>query len=588
MYTFKELFFEIKKYKKKLFYANLLAIFATIVGICIPLLIPLLVDEVLLKHKGVAIRSIDYLFQKTPPLYMYVVIILILTIILRLIFFILNFFQTKIFTIIAKNITYKIRKNAVKRLSSVSLSGFEFFGAGKASSLIVVDINTIDEFLGTTISRFIIAILQLICVIAILFAISWQLALFLMIINPFVVLLTTKIARKIAKLKKEQNKSFSIFQDSFSETLELFSQIRASNKDKKFLEDMKEKLRGIKNTSINFTYKNSAAQGFSFLIFMVGFEIFRAMSILVVAYSDLSIGMMMATFSYLWMLMGPIQDILGIQYAYHNAKSALDRINEIYKLPLEPKYEHKFNPFENTTTNSITLQNISFGYDNNMILKDINMQIPTGKKVAIIGASGSGKTSLAQILVGFYPFNSGDIKYDNITCKQIGLDVIRENVFLVLQNPQLLNASIKENICFGVQVSEEVLQNAIKIAQLETLIEQLPQGLQTQIGKHGVKLSGGQRQRLSIARMIVKNPNIVILDESTSALDVYTEDVLFEQLNEYLQKKTTIIIAHRLSTIKNVDYIYVIDKGRILEQGTHEQLLEKDGAFATYYMKNKG
>ncbi len=589
MYTFSKLFEEIKLYKKELILANIIALFATLVGSSIPLLMPLLVDEVLLEKGGAVTSFIDgFLGAKTEP-FVYVLWVLALAVALRVAFFILNFYQTKLFTIISKNITFKMRQDVVSFLSHVSLSGFEFFGSGKANSLVIVDINTIDEFLGKTISRLIISILQFICVFIILFYISWQLALFILLVNPFVVFLTTKISKKVAKLKKEENKAFSIFQEAFSETLELFIQIRTSNKEKIFFEDLNGKLEQVKENSIDFSYKSDGANRFSFLIFMLGFEIFRAAGIIGVAYSDLSIGMMMATFSYLWMLLNPIQDMLNIQYAYQNAKVALDRINEIFALPLEPKYPHVKNPFENSHTNAISLKNISFSYDGNVqILNNVSLHVEKGKKVAIIGASGSGKTSLAQVLVGFYPFDSGELEFDGISSKQIGLDIVRENVFLVLQNPQLFNASLRENISFGEKVSDEKIKKALQIAQLEGFVNSLDKGLDTKIGKNGVKLSGGQRQRLSIARMIVKNPNVVILDESTSALDVHTEDALFANLSEYLEEKTTIIIAHRLSTIRNADYIYVLDKGKVLEQGTHEELLKKDGAFALYYEKNKG
>jgi ATP-binding cassette subfamily C protein len=199
-----------------------------------------------------------------------------------------------------------------------------------------------------------------------------------------------------------------------------------------------------------------------------------------------------------------------------------------------------------------------------------------------VGASGSGKTTLANLLVGLYAFEEGDILYDGRSIKEIGLDVVRDHVYLVLQNPQLFNNTIRENLTFGVEISDEKLYNALEIAQLKDFILGLDDKLDTQVGRNGIKLSGGQRQRLSIARMIIQDANIVILDESTSALDVHTESKLFDDLSDFLQEKTTIIIAHRLSTIRKADYIYVLDNGIIEEEGTHDKLMSLEGVFYGY------
>lgn len=182
----------------------------------------------------------------------------------------------------------------------------------------------------------------------------------------------------------------------------------------------------------------------------------------------------------------------------------------------------------------------------------------------------------------------GDILFDGVSIRQIGLDVVRENVYLVLQNPQLFNDTIKNNLLLGYEASEDEIQKALKLAQLSDFVESLQNGLETQIGKHGIKLSGGQRQRLSIARMILQNPNIIILDESTSALDVHTETKLFNELENYFEDKTMIIIAHRLSTIRKADYIYVLDFGEIVEEGSAEELMKKEGLFFSYINNKQG
>ncbi len=587
-YSFKDLVKQIEKHKKNFIIATLVAILAVAISTPAPLLIPLLVDEVLLKKPGVVTHTIDAVFGKSEP-YFYVLVVLLLTIFLRSMFFILNVFQTKIFKIISKDITYNLRKEVLKHIQKTALSEFETFGSANISSRLIVDIDTIDKFLGVSVSRLIVSVLTVIGVAVVLLLIHWKLALFILFLNPFVIFLTTKIARRVGKLKREENFSFEMFTKALNETLDLFRQIKAANKEKDFIERIILKAKEIKNASIEFEYKSDAASKFSFLIFLTGFEIFRAAGILMVAYSDLTIGLMMAIFGYLWVMMNPIQEILNIQYAYHSATAALDRINDILSLKKEPVYPHLKNPFKNTKTNSIKLKEIYFAYENrDYVLKGVSLDIKKGSKVAIVGASGSGKTTLAQIMVGFYPANSGDIFYDDINVKEIGLDIVREHVYLVLQNPQLLNATIRENLTFGKKVSEDEINNALKIAQLYDFIKTLKNGIDTHIGKDGIKLSGGQRQRLSIARMIIAKPNIVILDESTSALDVYTEESLFEALlSEFLKERTTIIIAHRLNTIRQADYIYVLDKGKIIEEGTQEFLMEKEGLFFQFLSKGK-
>jgi len=582
-YNIKNIFSEMKKYKKELILANLVALLAVIISTPVPLLMPLLVDEVLLKKPGIVVHSIDALFGSSSEPYVYVVCMLVSVLILRFLFFALNFYQTKLFTIISKNITYKIREELLKHIQKISLKEFEFLGSGGITSKLLIDIDTIDNFLGSAISRLIISILTIIGVGIVLLAIHWKLALFILLLNPFVIMLTTKIARKVSILKKEQNKSYEIFTQSLGETLDLFVQIKSLNKEKQFFGVVIKNAKNMRDNSIKFGYKSDGATRFSFLVFLSGFEIFRAASILVVAYSDLTIGLMLAIFGYLWVMMSPIQEVLNIQYAYHNALGALKRINEIFALEKEPIFKNCLNPFEKNYTNAIEIKNLTFSYEKNReILKSINMNIEKGKKVAIIGASGSGKTTLAQLLVGLYPMQEGDILFDGISINEIGLNRVRENIFLVLQNPQLFNDTIAKNLTFGDSVEKEKLDFAIEIAQLKEFINSLEDGLETRIGRDGIKLSGGQRQRLSIARMVIQNPNIVVLDESTSALDVHTESRLFEALEGYLEGKTTIVIAHRLSTIRKADFIYVLEDGEIVEEGSSEVLMKQEGLFYSY------
>jgi ATP-binding cassette subfamily C protein len=276
----------------------------------------------------------------------------------------------------------------------------------------------------------------------------------------------------------------------------------------------------------------------------------------------------------------PTQDIINFQYALSTAKAACTRINSIYSMEQEPQKEERKNPFNAQQAIDIKVKNLSFSYQKDKeILTNINMHIEKGSKVAIVGASGSGKTTLANILVGFYPLDEGEIVYGGVSNKNLKLSTIRENIHLILQHPKLFNDTMLFNLTLGKKYSVDAVQKALEIAQLTDVIERLDRGLDTLVGKDGIKLSGGQRQRVAIARMILSDPKVVIFDESTSALDVHTEVKLFDALHDFLKQKTVITIAHRLSTIQSAEFIYVLEDGKVVDSGTPKALLAKDESY---------
>ena len=570
---------QLLQYKKALIFGNIIAIAATLLVVLIPLFIPLIVDELLLgkDHHFISWIS-EHIF--TTDTKGYVLGILAVILILRVLSTLLTILQTKIFVSISKNITFKMRESLLHHLKRVSLKEYEMMRVGAVTSKLVTDVETIDSFVSSTISKLIVAVLIMLFSAVVLLWIHWQLALFILITNPIVVLFTVKLSRNIGNLKKEENKAVELFQSSLTETLELFHQIRAANKEEYFFKQSETKAKELKEHSVNYGYKSDAAIKFSYLIFLAGYEVFRAVSILAVAYSDLSVGLMLAIFSYLWVMVSPTQDIINFQYVLATAKAACKRINSIYEMEQEPLVVQTANPFETSKAIELKVSNLSFSYlENKPILENINMQIDRGCKVAIVGASGSGKTTLANILVGFYPFDEGEILYEGVSNKVLKLSTIRENIYLILQHPKLFNDTMRFNLTLGKEYSDEMVKNALQIAQLDDIIERLDKGLDTLVGKDGIKLSGGQRQRVAIARMILSNPKVVIFDESTSALDVHTEAKLFEALQSFLKDKTVITIAHRLSTIKSAEFIYVLEDGNVVDSGTPQELLTKDESY---------
>jgi len=566
-------------HKKEVFFGNAIAVIATLLVVIIPLFIPILVDELLLgkDHNFISWISENIFVSDAKG---YVLFILILILILRVLSTVLSIFQTKIFVSVSKNITYSMRLSLLKHLKLVSLKEYEMMRSGAVTSKLVTDVETIDNFVSSTISKLIVAVLILIFSAVILLWIHWQLTLFIFLVNPIVILFTVRLSRNIGKLKKEENKAVELFQSSLTETLELFHQIRASNKEEYFYKQSEIKAKELKEHSINFGYKSNAALRYSYLSFLIGNDIFRAVSILAVAYSDLSVGLMLAVFSYLWVILNPTYDIIDFQYSLSTARAACKRINSIFEMQTEPQIQEKINPFDSLSSASITVQNLRFEYaKDKTILDNINITIEASSKVAIVGASSSGKTTLANILVGFYPIEKGDIFYAGVSIGELKLSTIRENIHLILQHPKLFNDTMRFNLTLGREYSDAEVKKALYIAQLGDIVKRLDEGLDTVVGKDGIKLSGGQRQRVAIARMILANPKIIIFDESTSALDIHTETKLFEDLQDFLSDKTVITIAHRLSSIKNAEFIYVLEEGKIVDSGTPKALLEKDESY---------
>ena len=570
---------QLLQHKKELIFGNMIAILATLLVVTIPLFIPIMVDELLLgkDHHFISFIS-KYIWQTDTK--GYVLGILVVILILRLISTLLSVVQTKIFVSISKNITFKMRESLLRHLKHVSLKEYEMIRVGAVTSKLVTDVETIDGFVSSTISKLIVAVLILIFSAVVLLWIHWQLALFILFTNPIVVLFTVRLSRNIGKLKKEENKAIEMFQSSLTETLELFHQIRAANKEEYFFKQSEHKAKELKEHSVNYGYRSDAAIKFSYLVFLSGYEIFRAVSILAVAYSDLSVGLMLAIFSYLWVMVSPTQDIINFQYVLATAKAACKRINSVFEMEQEPQIEQRKNPFEGSEAIEITVVNLSFSYlEDKPILENINMKIEKACKVAIVGASGSGKTTLANILVGFYPLNEGEIFYGDVSNRNLKLSTIRENIHLILQHPKLFNDTMRFNLTLGNTYSDKQIKEALHIAQLDDVIAHLDKGLDTLVGKDGIKLSGGQRQRVAIARMVLSNPKVVIFDESTSALDVHTEAKLFEALHSFLENKTVITIAHRLSTIQSAEFIYVLEDGKVVDSGSPKELLSKDESY---------
>ena len=279
----------------------------------------------------------------------------------------------------------------------------------------------------------------------------------------------------------------------------------------------------------------------------------------------------------------PVMTLINFMEQYQNGVTGFERFIEI--MDAKPEYDAPDAKDAGRLEGTIELRHVTYGYDESKdVLKDISMKIGKGQTFALVGPSGGGKTTICHLIPHFYDIVSGELLIDGREIHTMTLESLRRNIGIVQQDIYLFNASIKENILYGrLDATDDEVVEAAKRANIHDYIMTLPDGYETQIGERGVRLSGGQKQRLSIARVFLKNPPILILDEATSALDNTTEIMIQQALDELCRGRTTIVVAHRLSTIKNADMIAVIDDGRIIEQGTHEELLAKNGLYSNLY-----
>ncbi|MFZ3408720.1 ABC transporter ATP-binding protein [Vibrio chagasii] len=576
---------QVKKHKSKLVFANIIAVLATLISVPIPLLMPLMVDEVLLDKPASGLEMMNHLLptsMQTPT--GYIALTLLLVILMRTVSQGLNILQGRQFTLVSKTITYKMRSKMIDKLGRISIRQYETKGSGGINAHLITDIETIDKFIGSTLSKFLISFLTVFGTAIVLLWLEWRLGLFILLVNPVVIYFSRKLGSKVKHLKKHENQSFERFQNRLVETLDGIYQLRAANKERIFLDELKVQANQVRIDADKYAWQSEAAGRVSFLLFLLGFELFRAVAMLMVLFSDLTIGQIFAVFGYLWFMLGPVQELLGIQFSWYSAKAALQRINDLLQLEEEKRPVSKVNPFNDEEEVTVDIDNVTFSYTlENTVLNNLSLHIPAGKKVALVGASGGGKSTLIQLLIGVYQADSGCIRYNGETTDDISFDIIRNQIAVVLQQPILFNDTLRHNLTLGADYDEMSLWRALEVSQMQDVIKQLSNGLDTQIGRNGVRLSGGQRQRLAIARMVLSNPKFVILDEATSALDTATESALHKALSEFLKDRTTLIVAHRLSAVKQADLIYVLEDGQVTQTGTHGELVEQQGLYQTLY-----
>ncbi|WP_345990692.1 ABC transporter ATP-binding protein [Sulfurimonas sp. HSL1-2] len=572
--TFGSLFQSLHAQRRDFERANAAGILATLLFLPIPILIPLLIDEILLHHQG---RLTETLARVgITQTWCLIAVTLAAVLFLRVSVFFLNNLKTYYAMKITQKSAFMIRHSLLHHLERISLSEYEAVKSGTIVMKTIRDVEQISAFLGQLASTGLTSLLMFIGILGVMFTISWQLTLLLMVLNPIFFGISKILGRRAGALVRRQHEAYEEYHDMFSEILELFVQVRASNQERNFFGLLKGKAEKIQDASMDYGYRSSVATNSSSLLTNTVIDLFKALGIAAVIYSDLSIGMMLAFLFYLAPIAAPVQQLMALVISFQSLKPSMERVNHLLSMHREPYHPHTKNPFEGVSTVTVSLDDVTFGFDGKApVLNSISLHAERGQKIALIGPSGSGKSTIAKLLVGFYQADAGAITYDGVPIEEIGLPVVREHVALMLQDSLFFNDTIWMNLTLGRPLDASDIFDALRAAQLESFIDSLDSGLDTLIGKNGIRLSGGQRQRLAIARLILSDPQVVIFDEATSALDNDTEERLYETLRDFLSTRTTIIIAHRPTTIRQADHIYYIEQGRVKGAGTFMELIEQ-------------
>jgi len=520
------------------------------------------------------LRAWDFNYLKKSALLYFLVIILI---------FLLTYIQVYILQLTSQKIIYDLRKDIFSHVLRLPVSFFDRNPVGRIVTRIANDPETLQEMYNSVITSVVVDVFLILGLSIFMFILNWKLASIVVLSLPIVGYMSF-IFRKYAR---KAYRDFRIQLARINAYLaEHISGIKITQLFSRELENEKE-FRVINNAllgaQLRFIFVNavfrplvSALGSFvtAFLIYSGGLQILR---------NEISFGMLFLFISYLDTFFRPIQDLAEKYDILQNAMASSERIFMLLDEPITIKSPK--NPIRlNKVKGKVEFRNVWFAYDKEWVLKDISFVIEPGEKVAFVGHTGAGKTSIINLITRFYDIQKGEILIDDINIKDLSLEDLRKNISIVLQDVHLFATDILHNIRLNRDdIPEEKVRESARLVNAEDFILKLPQGYKTPVQERGATLSAGQRQLIAFARALVFDPKILILDEATANIDTETERLIQDALEKLIRGRTSIIIAHRLSTIKNVDTIYVLHKGKIVERGNHQELIRKKGLYYHLY-----
>ena len=499
-------------------------------------------------------------------------------------FAVFTYLQNILMARVTQNVVYNLRQVTEEKLDRMPLSYFDRHPKGDVLSRVVNDIDLISSTLQDSLTQAVTAIVTLVGVFIMMMVISPLMTLIALIILPISAFITQFVAKRSQKLFLAQQTSLGKLDSHIEETYGGHTEVRAFAHERSAVEDFEQ---------INREYYHNAwrAQFFSGIVRPImgfvgnaGYVAVCVVGAWQTLLGNISVGDIQAFTQYMRSFTQPISQIASIINIIQATLAGAERVFELLDEP-ELSDESELAPQLSDVKGEVEFDHVKFGYlPGKTVIKDFSVKVEPGQAVAIVGPTGAGKTTLVNLLMRFYEIDGGSIRVDGVDTREMSRNELRSHFGMVLQDTWLFNGTVRENIAYGVdEASDEDIRRVAEAAHIDHFIESLPEGYDTPINEEATNISVGQRQLLTIARALLANPEILILDEATSSIDTRTERLVQHAMATLMAGRTSFVIAHRLSTIREADVILVIRDGDVVEQGTHEELLAKDGFYAELY-----